>query len=196
MKVGKFEFETDVYSGKLHVAIPTYNYDLMFDDEYIQAIKIALLYATVLAASELEPKELNYGDDPQALIDLCDQAINNQRTMSSMNWSVSDSVMASVYTNRDKLVFFLEAKKKKDEESERARVFKKRRIVVFKRDKGMCRYCGASLDSNYTVDHIVPKSKNGTDDLENLVLSCRSCNSRKSTKTIEEAGMKLLPQPE
>lgn len=196
MKVGNFEFETETYGGKLHIAIPTYNYELMFDEDYIQAIKTALLYATIIAASELEPRELSYGEDPQPMIDICDQAINNHRIMTSLGWKVSDSDMALVYTNREKLSFFLEAKKKKDEESERAKTFKKKRILVFKRDKGMCRYCGCGLDSNYTIDHVIPKSKSGTDDLENLVLSCRSCNSRKHTKTIEDAGMKLLPQPE
>jgi len=43
---------------------------------------------------------------------------------------------------------------------------------------GRCQYCGAS-DAN-EVDHIVPQSKGGSHDLENLTLSCGPCNNRKS----------------
>lgn len=35
----------------------------------------------------------------------------------------------------------------------------------------------------FHVDHIVPKSKNGTDELENLELLCISCNLSKSDRT-------------
>jgi 5-methylcytosine-specific restriction endonuclease McrA len=33
-----------------------------------------------------------------------------------------------------------------------------------------------------TIDHIIPITKNGTDDLSNLVSCCSSCNSKKSNK--------------
>lgn len=33
------------------------------------------------------------------------------------------------------------------------------------------------------IDHIVPKARGGTDDEENLCLSCRMCNGHKSTQT-------------
>ncbi len=59
---------------------------------------------------------------------------------------------------------------------------------VFKRDKGICQYCGISLLQNIslyfsaTVDHIVSKVVGGTDDIENLVCSCRACNSMLTRK--------------
>lgn len=53
---------------------------------------------------------------------------------------------------------------------------------VFERDKGICQYCGCDLLSTFsvywsaTVDHIVPRCENGSDDEKNLVLSCPACN--------------------
>lgn len=50
---------------------------------------------------------------------------------------------------------------------------------ILKRDNYICHYCGEKANS---VDHIVPVSRGGTDDEDNLVSCCRSCNSRKGTK--------------
>jgi 5-methylcytosine-specific restriction endonuclease McrA len=33
-----------------------------------------------------------------------------------------------------------------------------------------------------TVDHVIPRSKGGTDDLSNLVLACNECNRTKGAK--------------
>lgn len=35
----------------------------------------------------------------------------------------------------------------------------------------------------FTIDHIIPLSKGGTDEMENLCLACFHCNRRKSNKT-------------
>ena len=46
-----------------------------------------------------------------------------------------------------------------------------------------CVSCGESKP--LTVDHIVPLSKGGTNDIENIQPLCLSCNSRKHTNTID-----------
>lgn len=47
-----------------------------------------------------------------------------------------------------------------------------------------CWYCG---DENPdTIDHVKPVSKGGSDNLDNLVLSCKSCNSSKKNYSISE----------
>ena len=48
------------------------------------------------------------------------------------------------------------------------------------RDGYSCQVCGA--DQNLTVDHLIPISKGGTDDLDNLLTMCGRCNFSKGTK--------------
>jgi 5-methylcytosine-specific restriction endonuclease McrA len=50
-----------------------------------------------------------------------------------------------------------------------------------------CVYCGCELQwESSTVDHVVPLSKGGTHDLENLVLACEPCNTRKGSKILAQ----------
>lgn len=65
-----------------------------------------------------------------------------------------------------------------------------------------CHYCGAWIASlgwirgsghEYPVEwrvqhreHLTPRSRGGTDDPSNIVLSCAECNARKGTKTYAE----------
>ena len=45
------------------------------------------------------------------------------------------------------------------------------------------------------MDHIEPASRGGQDTWLNLVAACAPCNGRKSDRTPEEAGMRLLWEP-
>ena len=57
---------------------------------------------------------------------------------------------------------------------------KKRRLDVFKRDSFQCAYCGKTPPNVVLeVDHIIPKSKSGSDDIDNLITSCFDCNRSK-----------------
>jgi 5-methylcytosine-specific restriction endonuclease McrA len=60
------------------------------------------------------------------------------------------------------------------------------RVPILERDEYMCAYCGRKAD---TVDHIIPKSKGGTEDPSNLVACCKRCNNRKQSRTPEQAEM-------
>ena len=61
---------------------------------------------------------------------------------------------------------------------------------LFARDGNRCQYCGKSFPtSELSLDHVVPKSRNGTTCWENIVCSCVSCNVKKGGRTPQEAHM-------
>ncbi len=62
------------------------------------------------------------------------------------------------------------------------------RRAVFARDDHVCQYCGGPADS---IDHIMPRSRGGLHEWENVAAACRPCNLRKRDRTPAEAGMGL-----
>lgn len=56
---------------------------------------------------------------------------------------------------------------------------------VFARDDYTCKYCGVR-GGVLEVDHVVPFSKGGSDELWNLAAACRKCNRQKRDKTVDE----------
>jgi 5-methylcytosine-specific restriction endonuclease McrA len=68
---------------------------------------------------------------------------------------------------------------------------------IYKRDDCRCQYCGkkSNVYSDYNIDHVIPSSKGGKTVWTNCVLSCLKCNCSKGSKTLKEAGMKLLRKP-
>lgn len=82
-------------------------------------------------------------------------------------------------------------------------VFPKRKTMQFsrrnlnRRDRMTCQYCGKHPGSQgLTIDHVVPKRRGGQSSWKNCVLSCIECNHRKADKSLDEAGMSLLPRPD
>ena len=65
---------------------------------------------------------------------------------------------------------------------------------IFLRDNYTCQYCGR-VGANLTIDHIVPKSKGGSDSWENIVVSCMRCNNKKGDRSPEESEMRLVGMP-
>ena len=67
------------------------------------------------------------------------------------------------------------------------------RFNVFLRDKFMCQYCGSN--SELTFDHLLPRSKGGKTDWNNVVTACSSCNVQKGGLFYDNSEMSLQQIP-
>nr|WP_302578297.1 HNH endonuclease [Methanobrevibacter arboriphilus] len=64
------------------------------------------------------------------------------------------------------------------------------RKAVYERDNYTCLCCGIQTD--LSIDHIVPRSSGGSNDMSNLQTLCRSCNSAKSDKYVDYRSVESL----
>lgn len=64
------------------------------------------------------------------------------------------------------------------------------RRVVLEANGGWCTYCGS--DRAEAVDHVIPLSRGGRDDVSNLVPACKPCNSSKRNRTVLEWKQALI----
>lgn len=69
----------------------------------------------------------------------------------------------------------------------------KKRKKLFRLQKGICAYCGCKTIKKlkphhprklkvrvFTLDHVIPRSKGGTNRWENIVGACFECNQKKA----------------
>jgi 5-methylcytosine-specific restriction endonuclease McrA len=66
------------------------------------------------------------------------------------------------------------------------------RRALFARDGGRCAYCGNAATS---VDHIVPRSRGGRHEWENVVAACSRCNRVKADRSVADLGWRLHTVP-
>jgi 5-methylcytosine-specific restriction endonuclease McrA len=68
--------------------------------------------------------------------------------------------------------------------------------ALFARDRHLCLYCGQHFTrAELTRDHVLPLSRQGKDEWENVVSACVACNLKKSNRTPQQANMPLLAVP-
>ena len=66
------------------------------------------------------------------------------------------------------------------------------RRAIFARDNNRCVYCGVTATS---IDHVIPRSRGGSHNWENVVSACHKCNHQKADRTLKEIGWKLKTLP-
>lgn len=68
--------------------------------------------------------------------------------------------------------------------------------AIYNRDNGVCQYSGKKLDRHSaTVDHVIPRSRGGSDSWENFVLCSKDINSKKGNRLNDEIGLTLIRNP-
>ena len=75
------------------------------------------------------------------------------------------------------------------------RQYRSYKHTLFGLQEGKCNGCEVLFPfRNMTIDHIIPRSRGGTDDSDNLQLLCGACNSTKGNRTQEELIQSLRDQ--
>jgi 5-methylcytosine-specific restriction endonuclease McrA len=70
-----------------------------------------------------------------------------------------------------------------------------KRRMVYRRDHGRCYYCAEAVTrEKFTVDHVVPLARGGTDAASNLVTCCKYCNKIKADKPMSGELLIILRQ--
>jgi 5-methylcytosine-specific restriction endonuclease McrA len=70
------------------------------------------------------------------------------------------------------------------------------RLNVYQRDRYACQYCGNRFPvAALSYDHVVPRSAGGQTTWNNIVTSCKTCNSRKANHSCDDVGMWPLRAP-
>jgi 5-methylcytosine-specific restriction endonuclease McrA len=67
------------------------------------------------------------------------------------------------------------------------------RFNVFLRDRFCCQYCGSFEE--LTFDHLLPRSKGGQTNWDNVVTACSTCNVKKGGKLLKNSAMILSQEP-
>lgn len=67
-----------------------------------------------------------------------------------------------------------------------------KREAVYKRDGYRCLKCGCT--ENLTLDHVLPRSKGGSNEIENLQTLCKPCNEDKADTYIDYREVKISIQ--
>ncbi len=72
------------------------------------------------------------------------------------------------------------------------------RLFIAKRAGGCCEYCQILFDfspEQFDIEHILPISLGGNNELENLALACGGCNGRKRDRTAGKDFLTNLEAP-
>lgn len=62
------------------------------------------------------------------------------------------------------------------------------RMRILVRDEFVCKYCGieGEEEAQWCADHVIPLSRGGTNDEDNLVACCVPCNNSKGDRLLSE----------
>lgn len=78
----------------------------------------------------------------------------------------------------------------------RRKLTKQERESIWLKMNSHCGYCGGLIQlKDMQVDHIEPLYNGGSDTLDNMICSCRSCNHYKGTLTLEKFRKQISDIP-
>ena len=83
-----------------------------------------------------------------------------------------------------------QAERRRAADRERKKLTDEMKQVIRARDGEVCVYCGEAAGP-FHFDHIIPVSRGGRTVIENLAISCKTCNLEKGASTPEEWMLRI-----
>jgi HNH endonuclease len=93
-------------------------------------------------------------------------------------------ILAGIHQEMEAIAAIRGYRKLMDYEVPRNTEYLKHRDEVLARDGSKCVYCQSS--KNLSLDHVFPQSRGGKHTPDNLVICCKTCNSREGARTPQE----------
>ncbi len=168
--------EDDLPEGQ--ICVPVNQIEGMTNEQLGSSIRKSIKFTHLAVALNTVDYD-SWHFDKLSLMQVYDR-IDYYESFSEFDNPEIEKILEELYVKRNELENIVPKKKAK----KRRKEFNKNRdslmLKVIKRDGYQCAICETSND--LAVDHIKPLSKGGGDDLENLQILCRHCNSRKGAK--------------
>ncbi len=69
--------------------------------------------------------------------------------------------------------------------------------AIYGKTEGRCAYCGRIFGpfDDWIVEHVISRSRGGSNEIDNLVLSCQSCNQQKRDRSLEGFRLYIKESP-
>jgi len=107
----------------------------------------------------------------------------NKRLKTDPEFRLRKYIRRSNYTNLQRAIkYYLEGRVDKFPSKSPSRLL----LKLYEVQNHVCPYCSSDMRDNIHIDHIIPLSKNGSNDVENLILCCSTCNLSKNAKDLED----------
>ena len=91
---------------------------------------------------------------------------------------------------RNKASYYKHKLDKTGSKKQRPKISKNKRTQTYERDNYTCQICGCKKD--LTIDHFIPLSKGGGNDINNLWTLCEACNREKADKIYDNKKFKEI----
>jgi 5-methylcytosine-specific restriction endonuclease McrA len=128
------------------------------------------------AAGYMRTWRLRHRDRANAIDRAYRERTRDRRIQQAAEWRAADRIRYRAYQSKRRTII-----RKSDGKFTTADIAHLHQV-----QGGRCRWCSVALTDRYEIDHVLPLSRGGSNQRDNLALTCPTCNRRKSNLLVFE----------